>query len=295
MVDLNAWSHLRAQAFLDVGPGDFAELVERFRVREVSPNHYRADDIAGLAETLLAQAHADRRDWRGTFHRDGFATIGGLVDSAGVATLQTWARKLLAAGDARPPGVAIVAGPNGAILRMNYLDRDAESVALIESLPFAEFAREIVDDAVMYRLCVVVRSDSSPPELGRHRDPRWTGRTYSMPVFAFGMHLDATTGEVGDVYYVPGSHRLSGEGTVVDFASPALVEITPATVRGDAVLHNLGVVHGAHPYSVARERVTIYCSFASEQEVRATRWGPLPTIEACSSALATARPEECEE
>lgn len=276
MVDLTRWSRTRAQDFLDVAAWEFEALATQYRLREAQPGLFLAQDVAGLAESLTAAEHDGFRDWRTEFYCDGFAQLNHLVDDSHMDALDTWARARLVAKDNQPPGAEAMFGPTGRLVRVNYLDRDPESVALIRELPLLDLAQQLVNDPIMYRLSVVVRSNHIPPELGRHRDPRWTGRVHPDPVFAFGIHLESSPGDVGDVYYAPGSHKLAADGRLCDVDDVTLAEVTPATERGDAMVHNLGIVHGAYPYTAPRERITIYCSFASAREVGSTAWGPAP-------------------
>lgn len=274
LANLTGWTRQLAATFLDVAPQDFDALAASYGLLEVAPGRFRAVDVAGLAETIAYATPPRGPEWCRSHARDGFASIPNMIGSHDLDDLSTWAREKLAAGDDQADGVNALRSPEGGIVRVNYLDRDPESLSLFRRLPLAEEAARIVTDAVLYRLSIVVRSYTVPPEIGRHRDPRWSSRVTSTPVFAFGIHLEATRGEAGDVYYVPTSHRLADTGMVVDVDAPALEEVTPATEPGDVVVHNLGVLHGAHRYRRAHKRVTVYASFASAREVAASSWGP---------------------
>jgi len=282
MAAVTCWTRSRAVSFLGVDTETFDDLVRRYALREMRPGEYSADEVAGLSETMAAAAHEATSGWRGAFYREGFAHLPKAVTHEQMALVSTWALSRLAAGDDQPVGVAASYGPTGQLARVNYLERDVASVALIRELPFSKVAKELVDDAVIYRLSVVGRSLSSPPELGRHRDPRWAARTFSTSVFAIGLSLESAPGDMGDVYYSPGTHRLDVNGLLPDAENPSLPELTISTERGDAVLHNLGVVHGAHRYQADRERVTVYCSFASAREVAHAQWGPLGPLSAAA-------------
>jgi hypothetical protein len=274
MTEIEMWTRERASSFLGTSLAGFDRLIERFSLRESGDGMYLAEDVAGLSEALSAETHRATPGWHGEFYRNGFARLANVIPEEQMALVGSWARERLAAADDQPAGAQALCGATGHLVRVNYLDQDQTSVTLIRQLPLAELAKELVDDAVLYRLSVVIRSKSVAPELGRHRDPRWSARRFSLPVFAFGLSIDSTPGETGDVYYARGSHRLDCSGVLAHVDEPTLVETNVPTERGDAVLHNLGVVHGAHRYPIDRERITIYCSFASAREVTAAPWGP---------------------
>lgn len=258
-----------AQAFLGVAPLEFEHLASAHRLRRSVDGLFYADDIAGLAETTSPNTKTCSTPWLRSFQRNGFAHLAGLLSESEMSDLERWATGWLKHPHDNGMAVERVVDPAGNVVRINYLEQDEASSSLVQNLPLRDTARQILSDAALYRISIVHRSHEVPPELGRHRDPRWSARAHCAPIFAIGIHLDVCAGTSGDVYYVPGSHRLSCDGSLPEITDPELTEITPPTQRGDAIAHNLGVIHGAHRYAKPGERVTVYCSYASPLEANA--------------------------
>jgi hypothetical protein len=260
-----AWSLDRASAFLAVpGPAARQALAEAGIIAGEA-GRYRAADVAACSESLRLREWSQRRDWTLGYQRDGFALLRGKADPAALAAIADAAYRAVPAPDGTRP--EFLYGGSGKVLRVNRLEKDPAILSLVRAMGLEAIAARLIDGPVLYRVSLVRRGHDNPPELGAHRDPRWTMRRTCDPVCAFGMTFEGSAGEPGDVYYQPGSHRLGPGGRAAPADRAPDREVIPRTAPGDVVLHNLGVVHGAGRYGRPRDRTTLYCSFASQREL----------------------------
>ncbi|MCW2934342.1 MAG: hypothetical protein JWM19_5304 [Actinomycetia bacterium] len=261
------WSLDRASAFLG-SPGPVARrILGAAGVTVDGAGDYQAVDVAACSESMRLRDWWGRRDWTSDYQREGFTLLRGQVDPDTLFRIVEASYRAASVADGGH--AEVVYGDSGKIVRINGLERDPAVLPIVRTMRLETVAAGLIDAPVLYRVSLVRRGHGNPPELGAHRDPRWTTRRSCDPVCAFGMTLDGSTGEPGDVYYQPGTHRL-GPGSK---AAPAIrspdSEVLPVTSPGDVVLHNLGVIHGAGRYVRRRDRTTLYCSFASQKELSA--------------------------
>jgi hypothetical protein len=127
---------------------------------------------------------------------------------------------------------------------------------------------------LVYGVSLVVKVPLIGLEIPPHRDPTWTTRTGPDPVATLGIYLDDSSDATG-VYFLPGTHRLhDGRALPVSPGITQAAEVVRPSVRaGDAILHNLGVIHGSPAHRSQKLRRTIYCSLMSAREAyRSGRW-----------------------
>lgn len=262
-----AWSLARSSAFLAATEPAALRILEAAGVMVDGSGLYRAVDVAACSESLRLRNWSERRDWTSDYQRDGFTVLRGQIDPDALSKIVEAGYQAGPAQDGRQP--ELVYNESGKILRINGLERYPAILSMVRTMRLETIAARLIDGPVLYRVSLVQRGHDNPPELGAHRDPRWTTRRTCDPVCAFGMTLDGSTGEPGDVYYQPGTHLLGSDSRAAPAVRSPGSEVLPTTSPGDMVLHNLGVIHGAGRYTRPRNRTTLYCSFASQKELSA--------------------------
>lgn len=262
------WSLARVSAFLGVAEPSARQILNEASVPAHGPGQYRPVDVAAFSESQRLDHWSKRSGWTVDYQRDGFIVLRSRVDAETLAG--TVEAIYQVRPDTRGRGPELVRGPSGKLLRINGLEKNTTILPLVQSLRLEAIAAELIVEPVLYRVSLVCRGYDNPPELGAHRDPRWTARQRCEPVCAFGLTLHRTIGEPGDVYYQPGTHRLGADGIAAPAVRAPDIEVLPSAFPGDVVLHNLGVVHGATRYLRPQNRATLYCSFASRSELSAT-------------------------
>lgn len=216
-------------------------------------------EVAAWIERNRAFDRTDElaREWS----TQGFVHARGVLGEAEREALSAACDALLEWTDREPDHPTVVRQEGGVLERLREADTRSDVVRRLAYTPFAaRVARAIVGGpAVVYGMTLMVKLPHLGVGIPLHRDPTWTTRAGPDPVLTIGFYLDDAPPGSGEVRFFPGSHRRAapvpeGPGIALDVRA------------GDAVVHNLGVLHGSAPNRTPRLRRTLYCSLMSRRE-----------------------------
>jgi hypothetical protein len=247
------------------------------------PVFLRRDVAAWIEELHLKKCRAARREGEFTkLLENGYLQVRGALSDQEVSVLRTASDSLLqmtpCPQDPRfifRPGT----GAAGAVLERVLDVQDLQPAfrrMFRNELLCAVGGAVIGQSFLVYNTSLVVKLPRVGVSIWIHRDPTWTTRSLPDPVLTVAFYLDDSDEANGAVSFMPRTHRPRDGRSSPLPADERAWWSEAACVRaaaGDAVVHNLGVIHGSRPNPSPLLRRTLYYSLMSVREARLSgRW-----------------------
>ena len=221
-----------------------------------------------------------------TFLRDGYAPIPELLSPEELAALREDTAQMIAnpLPEARSEEYMYHDLPTGRVMhRIQYVFSKSSNGACLALLAhprvLAIVERLLGDDFVCEAEALVFKSPENTKQVPIHADgdPMMPGMADL--IFNVDVYLDDATEENGCLWAAPGTQndgRTGAEITAIGWDYPGLRPV-PAKA-GDALLHNIKVVHGSSDAKTPQLRRTLYYEFQSYADL-VRQNGPRPGVD----------------